>query len=83
MNTTNFQPLTEQQSKEINGGLNVITNLLGIPVNLDLTNLSTIGNSLGSTIVNVSGTVSGLLMQLGSAVGNLLSGLGNVGNLGR
>lgn len=83
MNTTNFQPLTEQQSKEINGGLNVITNLLGIPVNLDLTNLNTIGNSLGSTIVNVSGTVSGLLMQLGSAVGNLLSGLGNVGNLGR
>lgn len=83
MNTTNFQSLSEQQCKEINGGFNIITNILGIPVNLDLTNLGTLGNSLGSSIVNISGTVSGLLVQVGSIVGNLLSGLGNVGNLGR
>lgn len=83
MNTTNFQPLTEQQCQETNGGINIITNILGIPVNLDLTNINTIGSSLGTTLVGVSGTVSGMLVNIGSLVGNLLSGLGNIGNLGR
>ncbi|MBO9632723.1 MAG: hypothetical protein J7578_06360 [Chitinophagaceae bacterium] len=83
MNTTNFQPLTEQQCKETNGGYNVITNILGIPVNLDLTNLNTIGSSLGNTLVGVSGAVTGVLMNVSTLVANLLSGLGNVGNLGR
>lgn len=83
MNTTNFQPLTDQQCKETNGGINVITSILGIPVNLDLTNLNTIGSSLSTTVVGVSATVSGVLVGVGNLVGSLLSGLGNIGNLGR
>ena len=73
---TNFQPLTDQQCKEINGGYSVIFNLLGIPVDLNLTNLNTIASSLGGTLVNVSATVSGLLVNVGNMVGNLLGNLG-------
>lgn len=73
---TKFQPLTDQQCKEIDGGYSVTIGLLGIPVNLDLTNLNTIASSLGGSLVNVSAAVSGLLVNVGNTVGNLLGNLG-------
>ncbi|WP_127131094.1 hypothetical protein [Pseudoflavitalea rhizosphaerae] len=73
---TNLQSLTDQQCQEINGGYSVSISLLGIPVNLDLTDLNTTASSLGGSLVNVSTAVSGLLVNVGNMVGNLLGNLG-------
>lgn len=73
---TNFQALTEQQCQEIDGGLNVNINVLGIPVHLDITSVNNLSTSLGGSIVGVSSAVSGLLISVGNIVGNLLGNLG-------
>lgn len=73
---TNFQTLSEQDCKEINGGYTVTIGLLGIPVNLDLTNLNTIGSSLGTTLVNATATVTGMLVNVSGMIANLLGNLG-------
>ena len=72
---TNFQPLTEQQCKEINGGTNVNLNLLGLNIILGLPDLTGIVTGLGNTLVGVSTLVSGLLVNLANAVGGLLGNI--------
>ncbi|QEC42248.1 hypothetical protein [Pseudobacter ginsenosidimutans] len=73
---TNFQTLTDQECQEINGGLNVTINLLGIPVNLNITSVNNLATSLGGSILSVSSAISGLLVNIGNIAGNLLGNLG-------
>lgn len=74
---TNFQPLSEQQCKEINGGASttITLDLLGIPVTLAIPDLGAAATGVGTTLVTVSATVSGLLNSVAGIVGNLLGSL--------
>ncbi|NML20655.1 hypothetical protein HHL16_07205 [Pseudoflavitalea sp. G-6-1-2] len=66
----NFQPLSEQQCKEINGGGTI--GLGGIVVITGLTNL---GVFVGNTLVATSTTVAALAVGVARSVGSLLGNI--------
>ena len=74
---TNFQPLSEQQCREINGGAStsITLDLLGTPVILAIPDVGAAANGVGTTLVSVSAAVSGLLNSVAGIVGNLLGSL--------
>lgn len=74
---TNFQPLSGQQCKEINGGASTIItlDLSGLPVTLALPDLGAAATGVGNTLVTVSTTVSGLLNSVAGILGNLLGNI--------
>lgn len=76
MELNQFTPLTEQESLELNGGLNInIGDLIDITTgNLNLTQLAT---SIAGALILTGATVGATLTNLGNQLKNLLGSIGH------
>lgn len=66
----NFQPLSAQQCKEINGG-----ETIGFGGIIVVTGLTSLAVTVGNTLVAASTAVAGLTVELARSIGNLLGNI--------